>query len=60
MAPKEAAVYMLLGRLYKRRGDPSRALQNFTVAADLDPKDAVTVRAAIESVHTTDDIDEDF
>lgn len=45
---------MLLGRLYKRMGRLSEALQNYTIAADLDPKDAVTIRAAIESIHLSD------
>ncbi|KAB7495212.1 Cell division cycle protein 27-like protein [Armadillidium nasatum] len=38
--PKEANVYFLLGKVYKRLGDTHLALMNFSWAMDLDPKDA--------------------
>ena len=37
--PKEATVYILIGRIYKKLGDKLKALENFNCALDLDPKD---------------------
>jgi anaphase-promoting complex subunit 3 len=52
--PKEAAIHKLLGRLYKRRGETALALQHFTIAGDLDPKDLASVKSAIEGVLSRD------
>ena len=38
MAPKEGSVYFVLGKVYKKRGDQSKAMVHLTRALDLSPK----------------------
>jgi len=37
--PKEAPIHILIGKIYKKLGDVTKALQFFNKALDLDPKD---------------------
>jgi cytochrome c-type biogenesis protein CcmH/NrfG len=37
-SPDNAKPYFMLGRIYKAKGDRTKALQNFTTALSLDPK----------------------
>jgi len=37
-SPDNAKPYFMLGRVYKAKGDRTKALQYFTVALSLDPK----------------------
>jgi anaphase-promoting complex subunit 3 len=38
LAPDEASVHFLLGKLYKTLGDKNTAVHHFTIALSLDPK----------------------
>ena len=37
MAPREASVFFLMGRIYKKLNEPNRAMVNFSIALDLKP-----------------------
>jgi anaphase-promoting complex subunit 3 len=50
VAPREAAVYVLLGKIYRQRGNNVKAIQCFGAAADLDPKAAMQVKPSIERI----------
>merc|ERR1711871_642903 len=50
LAPREAPVYSLLGRICHRLGRISEALKHFNTAVDLDPKgEAGTLKAVLEA-----------
>ena len=38
IAPKEAAIYILMGKVYKKLGDNQKAMVYFSWAQDIDPK----------------------
>lgn len=46
LAPDEASVHFLLGKMYIRNGDAQQATRHFTVAVALDPKVSRAPRAA--------------
>ncbi len=50
MAPQEASVHFLLGKIYKRLEQPEKAVVCFITALDLDPKDQNLVKAAIDKL----------
>ncbi|KAJ1626178.1 anaphase-promoting complex, cyclosome, subunit 3-domain-containing protein [Pavlovales sp. CCMP2436] len=58
-APKEGAVHLLLGRIYKKLGQPQPALVCMSTALDLNPKDAQMIKAAIHKLNSADDDDVD-
>ncbi|KAH8805718.1 hypothetical protein F5884DRAFT_800316 [Xylogone sp. PMI_703] len=58
LAPDEAMVHFLLGRLYKCLRDKTSAVRHFTIALNLDPKASHKIKEAIESLDDGDD-DED-
>ncbi|KAK5219166.1 anaphase-promoting complex subunit cdc27 [Exophiala xenobiotica] len=56
VAPDEANVWFLMGRLYKTLREKANAVRAFTMALNLDPKAAQFIKDAMESL---DDEDED-
>ncbi|KAG7108274.1 Protein bimA like protein [Verticillium longisporum] len=50
LAPDEANVHFLLGKMYIRTGEKQSAVRHFTVALALDPKASPQVKEAIESI----------
>ena len=59
MAPKEGSVYQMLAKVYKKLGQPSRAMVNLTRALDLSPKDAQQIKAAIINLEKEDNAEEE-
>ncbi|CAG8134538.1 unnamed protein product [Penicillium salamii] len=60
MAPDEANVHYLLGKLYKMLQDRPAAVRHFTAALNLDPKAAQYIKDAMESLDDDDMEDEDI
>lgn len=50
LAPDEASVHFLLGQLYNIQDDKFRAIKEFTIALNLDPKGDYLIREAMESL----------
>ena len=50
--PKEAPIHVMIGKIYRRKGMIDRALQHFTKALDLDPKDTNMVKSLIDKIHS--------
>ena len=42
----------MIGKIYRRKGIIDRALQHFTKALDLDPKDTNMVKSLIDKIHS--------
>lgn len=57
--PKEAPIHIVIGKIYKKLGNIDKALQHFTKALDLDPKDTNMVKSLIDKIHSNIDINED-
>ncbi|KAE8454182.1 hypothetical protein EG329_005107 [Mollisiaceae sp. DMI_Dod_QoI] len=55
MAPDEAMVHFLLGRLYKNLRERGLAVHHFTIALNLDPKASQQIKEAIESIEEDDE-----
>ncbi len=51
--PKEAPIHVMIGKIYRRKGMIDKALQHFTKALDLDPKDTNMVKSLIDKIHTS-------
>ena len=51
--PKEAPIHVMIGKIYRRKGMVDKALQHFTKALDLDPKDTNMVKSLIDKIHQT-------
>ncbi|PYI23616.1 TPR-like protein [Aspergillus violaceofuscus CBS 115571] len=60
MAPDEANVHYLLGKLYKMLHEKANAIKHFTTALNLDPKAAQYIKDAMESLDDDDEDDEDI
>ena len=56
-APREASIYTLLSKLYRQSHQPYKALSALAAAADLDPKNASNLKAAIDRLTNPDAID---
>ncbi|KAH6654616.1 hypothetical protein BKA67DRAFT_535929 [Truncatella angustata] len=54
LAPDEATVHFLLGKLYKSLGDNGSAIKHYTIALNLDPKANQQIKEAIESLEDDD------
>ncbi|KAK6067309.1 20s cyclosome subunit (nuc2 cdc27) [Seiridium cupressi] len=54
LAPDEATVHFLLGKLYKSLGDNGSAIRHYTIALNLDPKANQQIKEAIESLEDDD------
>lgn len=48
--PKEAPIYVLLGNIYKAKGDSKNALHHYNKAIDLDNRDYNSGKAAVEKL----------
>ncbi|KAF4974915.1 hypothetical protein FZEAL_8245 [Fusarium zealandicum] len=57
LAPDEATVHFLLGKLYRSMGEKQLSVRHFTIALALDPKASPQIKEAIESFE--DDIEMD-
>ncbi len=57
--PKEAPIHIVIGKIYKKMGSIDKALQHFTIALDLDPKDTNMVKSLIDKIHSNNDMNED-
>jgi anaphase-promoting complex subunit 3 len=51
--PKEPPIPMLLGKIYKKLGKIDRAHYYFSLALELESKDAQKIKGFIESLHST-------
>ena len=60
-APKEASVHFMMGKLFKRLGNAARAMQHFSLALELHPKNSKAIKDAMETMempsHQWDDDD---
>lgn len=54
MAPDEASVHFILGKLYKHFNRKNDAIKQFTIALNLDPKGSHLIREALESLNDLD------
>ena len=61
IAPKEASVFFLMGRIYKKLGLQEKAMINFSIALDLRPSnaDVNSIKGAIEKLDADELSDED-
>ncbi|OBA18234.1 uncharacterized protein OGAPODRAFT_84128, partial [Ogataea polymorpha] len=50
LAPDEASVHFLLGKLYRIYGRKNDAIKQFTIALNLDPKGSHLIKEALESL----------
>jgi anaphase-promoting complex subunit 3 len=50
LAPDDANVHFMLGRLYKMLREKGEAIRHFTVALNLDPKAAGLIKEAMEDL----------
>jgi anaphase-promoting complex subunit 3 len=53
MAPKEAPIYFLMGKIYKKMDDIDNALNHLTIAFDLDSKNANHIKSVIDKLNST-------
>ncbi|CAJ2506177.1 Uu.00g003070.m01.CDS01 [Anthostomella pinea] len=58
LAPDEATVHFLLGKLYKTLNEKGSAVRHFTIALNLDPKASQQIKEAIESLEDEDSYDD--
>ena len=58
--PREAPVFYLKGKLYKKLDQPDQAIQNFVAALDLDAKNGIAIKSAIENIQIKDENDDVF
>ncbi|KAJ8129504.1 hypothetical protein O1611_g4128 [Lasiodiplodia mahajangana] len=58
LAPDEATVHFLLGKLYKSLNDKGSSVRHFTIALNLDPKASQQIKEAIESLEDDDSFDD--
>ena len=52
-APREADVFLQLGRAYKKLGDPQKAMIQFMMAWDLDPRNSNHIKSEMEKLETS-------
>ncbi|KAJ2894733.1 hypothetical protein MKZ38_007283 [Zalerion maritima] len=58
LAPDEANVHFLLGKLYKTLNQNGLAIRHFTIALNLDPRASSQIKEAIESLEDDDGMDD--
>eukprot|EP01127_Copromyxa_protea_P017635 TRINITY_DN5405_c0_g1_i1.p1 TRINITY_DN5405_c0_g1~~TRINITY_DN5405_c0_g1_i1.p1 ORF type:complete len:379 (+),score=80.75 TRINITY_DN5405_c0_g1_i1:415-1551(+) len=60
LAPREAPLYLLMGKIRKKQGKLSKALECFTMASDFDTKSVLSrkIKAAINKVGVPDEDDD--
>lgn len=54
LAPDEASVHFLLGKLYKHFNRKNQAIKQFTIALNLDPKGSHLIKEALENLNRED------
>lgn len=61
VAPREASVFFLIGRIHKKLGAADAAMVAFSTALDLKPAsaDVNLIKSAIEKLHVPDDSEEE-
>ena len=59
MVPKEPPIHINIGKIYKKMGKLDLAMQYFTLALDLDPKDINQVKSMIDRIHQARDANEE-
>eukprot|EP00026_Physarum_polycephalum_P002237 Phypoly_transcript_02242.p1 GENE.Phypoly_transcript_02242~~Phypoly_transcript_02242.p1 ORF type:complete len:922 (-),score=189.41 Phypoly_transcript_02242:15-2780(-) len=52
-APREASIYILQAKIYKRLQEPFKALNALATAADLDPKNAPSLKDAMDKLSSS-------
>lgn len=50
LVPKEAPVFIMIGKIHKKLGRQDLALQAFNTALELDPKDTNMVKTLIDKL----------
>ncbi|KAF5021036.1 hypothetical protein F66182_6914 [Fusarium sp. NRRL 66182] len=58
LAPDEATVHFLLGKLYRSMGEKQLSVRHFTIALALDPKASHQIKEAIESFEEDVEMDD--
>eukprot|EP01012_Entosiphon_sulcatum_P058546 TRINITY_DN8264_c0_g1_i1.p1 TRINITY_DN8264_c0_g1~~TRINITY_DN8264_c0_g1_i1.p1 ORF type:complete len:666 (-),score=78.27 TRINITY_DN8264_c0_g1_i1:14-2011(-) len=53
-APKEAQIYLLMGKIYKQLKQYASALQCLTMAMDLEPKETAHIKSLMERIYEQD------
>ena len=53
--PKEAPIHVLIGKIYQRKKDFTKALAYFNSAIDIDPKDSNLAKSMIEKLYSDGD-----
>jgi len=59
LCPKEAPIFVTMGKIFKKLGDKKQALQAYTMALELDQKDTNRVKSLIDKLHADDDMHEE-
>ena len=59
LCPKEAPIYVTMGKIHRKLGDKKQALQAYTMALELDQKDTNMVKSLIDKLHSEDQIHEE-
>jgi len=59
LMPREAPIPQLIGKIYKQLGVIDKAHHFFTLALDLENKDSQKIKAMIDSLHNTNEFNDD-
>ena len=59
LVPKEAPVYIMMGKIEKKLGRQDLALQAFNTALELDPKDTNMVKNLIDKLDQSMDMSDE-
>jgi len=59
LMPREAPIPQLIGKIYKQLGVKEKAHYFFTLALDLENKDSQKIKAMIDSLHNTNEFNDD-
>ena len=57
--PKEAPVFIGIGKIYKKLGQVQPALENFSAALDLDPKDINQENNIMKTIEQQNDMSDE-
>lgn len=58
-SPKEAPIYFLMGRIWKKRGMAEKALHYFMIAMDLDSKNSNYIKSVLDKFNLSNTTDDD-
>ena len=56
LCPKEAPIYVMMGKIHRKQGNKRAALQAYTMALELDQKDTNMVKTLIDKLHSEDEM----